>query len=70
MSTFYHIDKNFLVDRQECEKLAAKQNAMMKKYFDRGSRPLAPLSVGDRVRIQNHTTVRRIRWDLPVLSPR
>ena len=64
VSTFYHIDKNFLVDRREREKLAAKQNAVMKKYFDRGSRPLAPLNVGDRVRIQNHTTVRRIRWDL------
>ena len=44
--------------------MAAKQNTMMKKYFDRGTRPLTPLNVGDRVRIQNNTTVRRIHWDL------
>ena len=64
VSSFYEINRDFLVDCEEHEKMAAKQNTMMKKYFDQGTRPLTPLNVGDRVRIQNNTTVRRIRWDL------
>ena len=35
----------------------------MKAAFDKGSRVLPELQVGDGVRIQNQTTLRRIRWD-------
>merc|ERR1712082_3042 len=31
--------------------------------FNKGSKLLHPLEVGDKVRIQNHTTVRTRRWD-------
>ena len=64
VSTFYQLKKEFLVERKEREKLAAKLIQKMKKYFDRGSRLLPELKVGDTVQIQNHTTVRTTRWDL------
>ena len=43
--------------------MAAKLNSKMKKSFDKGSRVLPELFVGDKVRIQNQTTLRRTRWD-------
>ena len=35
----------------------------MKKFFDKGSKALPELAVGDKVCIQNHTTVRTMMWD-------
>ena len=55
------LKKDFLLVREEREKLAAKINLKMKKYFDKGTRLLPELKVGDKVRIQNHTTVRTTR---------
>ena len=42
---------------------AAKLNSKMKKYYDKGSKVLPELAVGDKVRIQNQTMVRTTRWD-------
>ena len=60
---FFHVKKELIMDREERELLAAKLNHKMKAAFDKGSRVLPELQVGDRVRIQNQTTLRRIRWD-------
>ena len=49
--------------KKERELLAAKLNTKMAKYYNRGSKALPELAVGDKVRIQNHTTVRTTRWD-------
>ena len=35
----------------------------MKMTFDKGSRVLPELAIGDKVRIQNQTTLRKIKWD-------
>ena len=43
--------------------MAAKLNTKMAKYYNRGSKVLPKLAVGDKVRIQNYTTVRSTRWD-------
>ena len=42
-------------------------NQKMKKYYDRGSRLLPELKVGDKVCFQNQTTVRTTRWDKTVV---
>ena len=50
--------------REEREILVAKLNDKIKTSFDKGSRVLPELTIGDKVRIQNHTTLRKIRWDI------
>ena len=61
--TFYELDKRFLLDRQEREDGLAKRHARMKTSYNRGSKELTPLMIGDVVRVQNQTTVRGTRWD-------
>ena len=41
--------------------MAAKLNSKMEASFDKGSRVLPELTVGDRVRIEIYTTLRMIR---------
>ena len=53
VSSFWQLKMEFLPERKEREALAAKMNAKMKKYFDKGSKVLLELEVGDKVRIQN-----------------
>ena len=36
---------------------------LVAKLINKGSKVLPELSVGDRVRVQNRTTLRMIRWD-------
>ena len=43
--------------------LVAKLIKRMETSFNKGSKVLPELSVGDRVRVQNLTTLRMIRWD-------
>ena len=43
--------------------LVAKLIKRMETSFNKGSKVLPELSVGDRVRVQNQTTLRMIRWD-------
>ena len=63
VSSFFHMKKELIMEREEREILAAKLNNKMKTTWDKGSRVLPDLQIGDRVRIQNQTTLRRIRWD-------
>ena len=58
VSSFYQLKKEFLVKKEEREDLAAKMNKKMKKFFNKGSKTLPELAVGDKVCIQNHTTIR------------
>ena len=36
----------------------------MEENFNDGSKNLSPLCIGDRVRVQNQTTVRTTKWDM------
>merc|ERR1712239_61290 len=63
ISSFYQIKKDFVMERKEREVLAAKMHKKQEAAFNKGSKSLPQLEVGDRVRIQNHTTVRTRRWD-------
>jgi len=60
---FHDIKKEFIMERREREKLHKERERTMEKGFNRGSKTLKPLEVGDRVRVQNQTMVKRIRWD-------
>ena len=51
------------MDRKERDILAAKLNQKAKKAFDKVSRVLPELTVGDRMRIQNLMIVRKMKWD-------
>ena len=51
------------MDRKEREILEAKLNERAKNAFNKGSRVLRELTIGDRVTIQNHPMVRKMRWD-------
>ena len=63
MKEFYQLKKEYVMERKERELLAAKLNAKHVKFFNRGSKELPELAVGDKVRIQNNTTLRPTRWD-------
>ena len=43
--------------------LVAKLIKRMETSFNKGRKVLPELSVSDRVRVQNQTTLRMIRWD-------
>ena len=51
------------MERNCCVVLVAKLIKRMETSFNKGSKVLPELSVGDRVRVQNRTTLRMIRWD-------
>ena len=61
VSSFFQLKEEFLIKKSEI--LAAKPNNKMKMTFDKGSRVLPELAIGDKVRIQNQTTLRKIKWD-------
>ena len=54
--------KEFVIDRREQEIVAAKLVKKMSESYDKGSRSLLTLSVGDHVRVQNQTTNRTTKW--------
>ena len=60
---FYQIKKEFVMERKKREIVAAKVIRKMVESYDRGSKILSMLSVGDIVRVQNQTTTRTIKWD-------
>ena len=51
------------MERKEWELVAAKTAKQMSESYDRNSRVLPELSVGDCVRVQNQTTSRTTKWD-------
>ena len=51
------------MERNCCVVLVAKLIKRMETSFNKGSKVLPELSVSDRVRVQNRTTLRMIRWD-------
>ena len=51
------------MERNCCMVLVAKLIMRMETSFNKGSKVLPELSVGNRVRVQNRTTLRMIRWD-------
>ena len=59
---FYQL-KEFLMERKEWKTFITKLISTMKNSFIKGSCNLPKLTVGDRVRIQNQTNLRKIRWD-------
>ena len=61
ITDFYQLKKEFVMEKNYL--LAAKLNIKMKMYYNRGSKVLPKLAVGDKVRIQNQTTVRTTMWD-------
>merc|ERR1712237_103620 len=60
---FHELKEEHLMNRKQRELVAAKRVAAMKQSYDKGSKALPPLAVGDRVRVQNRTTIRTTRWD-------
>ena len=57
------IKKEFIMESNCRVVLVAKLIKRMETSFNKGSKVLPELSVGDRVRVQNRTTLRMIRWD-------
>ena len=51
------------MDRKEWELVAAKSVKKMTESYDKGSRSLPTLSVGDHIRVQNQTTNRTTKWE-------
>ena len=51
------------MERKEWELVAAKTAMKMSESYDKGSRLLPTLSVGDFIRVQNQTTNRTTKWD-------
>ena len=51
------------MERKEREIATAKLIKKMTESYERGSRSLPTLSVGDSVRVQNQTTTRTTKWD-------
>ena len=47
--------------------MAAKSVKKMSESYDKGSRALPTLAVGDCVRVQNQTTTRTTKWDKTVV---
>ena len=60
---FHDVKKEVIMEREERKKLHKEREETMVKAFNSGSKPLTRLKVGDRVRIRNKITVRKIRWD-------
>ena len=60
---FYQLKQEHLMDRKQRELVAAKRVAQMKHTYDKGSKILPKLEVGDKVRVQNRTTIRTTKWD-------
>ena len=54
--SFYELDKKFLLDRQQREVNLAKRHNKMEAAYNKGSRELSPLEIGDSVRVKNQTT--------------
>ena len=51
------------MDRKQRELVAAKRIGQMKDCYDKGSKALPKLEVGDKVHVQNQTTIRTTKWD-------
>ena len=51
------------MERKQRELVAAKRIGQMKNCYDKGSKALPKLEVGDKVRVQNQTMIRTIKWD-------
>ena len=60
---FYQIKKEYVMEWKERELVAAKSVKYMSAAYDKGSRLLPTLSVGDFVRVQNQTPSRTTKWD-------
>merc|ERR1712082_344918 len=59
---FYQLKQEHLMDRKQRELVAAKRIGNMKECYDKGSKALPKLEVGDKVRVQNQTTIRTTKW--------
>ena len=51
------------MERKQRELVAAKRVRHMEENYNRGSKNLPKLMVGDNVRVQNQTMVRPTKWD-------
>ena len=60
---FYQIKREFVMERKESEIVVAMSVKKMSESYDKGSRSLPTLSVGDHIRVQNQTTNRTTKWD-------
>ena len=51
------------MERKQRELVAAKRVRNMEENYNRGSKNLPKLVLGDNVRVQNQTMVRPTKWD-------
>ena len=63
VKTFYEITKEYVMERDEWELVAARCNKMAMEAYNPGSENLPPLQLGDSIRVQNQTTTRTTKWD-------
>ena len=63
MNGWYDVKREYIVTRDEREKLLAETSRKVVERWNATARELPPLSVGDKVRVQNQTTVRKNKWD-------
>merc|ERR1712082_58984 len=60
---FYNLKKEHLMERKQRELVAAKRVQVMLDTYNKGAKQLPPLDAGDKVRVQNQTTIRTTKWD-------
>lgn len=63
LRNFYLLKKEMVLEKNQREETLRPRYEASERLYNRGARTLPPLEVGDRVRIQNITTVRERKWD-------
>ena len=63
LKSFYDLSKKFVLERKEREKCIGPKIQKMVEVYNKAARDLPKLEVGDKVRVQNQTTVRCNKWD-------